>query len=40
LYKSHRAAQLYDATEAAVVAEAIKELSQQAGTVPSMIKEI
>jgi hypothetical protein len=37
LYKSHRAAQLYDATEAAVVAEAIKELSQQAGTVPSMI---
>ena len=37
LFKSHRAAQLYDATEAAMVAEAIKELSQQAGTVPSMI---
>jgi putative DNA primase/helicase len=37
LYKSHRAAQLYDATEAAVVAESIKELSAQAGTVPSMI---
>jgi phage/plasmid primase-like uncharacterized protein len=37
LYKSHRAAQLYDATEAAVVAESIKELSAQAGTVPSLI---
>jgi len=37
LYKSHRAAQLYDATEAAVVAESIKELSAQAGTTPSLI---
>jgi hypothetical protein len=37
LYKSHSAAQLYDATEAAVVAEAIKELSAQAGTTPSLI---
>jgi phage/plasmid primase-like uncharacterized protein len=30
LYKSHRAAQLYDATEAAVVAESIKQLSAEA----------
>ena len=37
LYKSHRAAQLYDATEAAVVAEAIKELSAEANCIPSMI---
>lgn len=37
LYKSHRAAQLYDATEAAIVAESIKELSAQAGCIPSMI---
>lgn len=37
LYKSHRAAQLYDATEAAVVAEAIKQLSAEANCIPSMI---
>jgi phage/plasmid primase-like uncharacterized protein len=37
LYKSHRAAQLYDATEAAIVAEAIKQLSEQHGCIPSMI---
>jgi len=37
LYKSHRAAQLYDATEAAVVAESIKQLSAEANCIPSMI---
>lgn len=37
LYKSHRAAQLYDATEAAVVAESIKQLSAESNTIPSMI---
>ena len=37
LYKSHRAAQLYDATEAAVVAESIKQLANEAGVMPSMI---
>jgi phage/plasmid primase-like uncharacterized protein len=37
LYKSHRAAQLYDTTEAAIVAESIKELSAQSGCIPSMI---
>lgn len=37
LFKSHRAAQLYDATEAALVADAIKTLSAECGHVPSMI---
>jgi phage/plasmid primase-like uncharacterized protein len=37
LYKSHRAAQLYDSTEAAIVAESVKQLSADAGCVPSMI---
>lgn len=37
LYKSHRAAQLYDATEAAVVAESIKQLASEAGVNPSMV---
>lgn len=37
LYKSHRAAQLYDATEAAVVAESIKQLASESGVNPSMI---
>lgn len=37
LYKSHRAAQLYDATEAAVVAQSIKQLSEEAGCKPSLI---
>lgn len=37
LFKSHRAAQLYDATEAAMVADAIKTLSAECGHVPSMI---
>ena len=37
LYKSHRAAQLYDATEAAVVAESIKHLSAESNTIPSLI---
>jgi phage/plasmid primase-like uncharacterized protein len=37
LYKSHRAAQLYDSTEAAMVADSIKQLSQQSGCIPTMI---
>jgi hypothetical protein len=37
LYKSHRAAQLYDATEAAMVAEAIKTLATECGYIPAMI---
>lgn len=37
LFKSHRAAQLYDATEAALVADAIKTLSAECGHIPSMI---
>ena len=37
LFKSHRAAQLYDATEAALVAESIKQLSAECGHIPSMI---
>jgi phage/plasmid primase-like uncharacterized protein len=37
LYKSHRAAQLYDSTEAAIVAESVKQLSAEAGCIPSMI---
>ena len=37
LYKSHRAAQLYDSTEAAIVAESVKQLSIEANTIPSMI---
>jgi phage/plasmid primase-like uncharacterized protein len=37
LYKSHRAAQLYDSTEAAIVAESVKQLSIEAKTIPSMI---
>ena len=37
LFTSHRAAQLYDATEAALVAESIKQLSAQCGQIPSMI---
>jgi hypothetical protein len=37
LFKSHRAAQLYDATEAALVADSIKTLSAECGHVPSMI---
>ncbi len=37
LFKSHRAAQLYDATEAALVAESIKQLSRDCGHIPSMI---
>jgi phage/plasmid primase-like uncharacterized protein len=37
LFKSHRAAQLYDATEAALVADAIKTLSSECGHIPSMI---
>ena len=37
LYKSHRAAQLYDSTEAAIVAESVKQLSTEAGCIPSMI---
>ena len=37
LFKSHRAAQLYDATEAALVAESIKTLSNECGHIPSMI---
>lgn len=37
IFKSHRAAQLYDATEAAIVAESIKQLVAQAGMPPSMI---
>lgn len=37
LYKSHRAAQLYDATEAAIVANSIKKLSEDAGCKPSMV---
>lgn len=37
IYKSHRAAQLYDATEAAIVAESIKKLAEEAGCMPSMI---
>lgn len=37
LYKSHRAAQLYDATEAAIVAESIKQLAIEAGVNPSMV---
>jgi hypothetical protein len=37
LFKSHRAAQLYDATEAAMVAEAIKTLVAECGHIPAMI---
>jgi len=37
LFKSHRAAQLYDATEAALVADSIKTLSAECGHIPSMI---
>lgn len=37
LYKSLRAAQLYDATEAAIVAQSIKQLVADAGCEPSMI---
>jgi len=37
IYKSHRAAQLYDATEAAIVAESIKALVAESGVSPSMI---
>jgi phage/plasmid primase-like uncharacterized protein len=37
LFKSHRAAQLYDATEAALVAQSIKTLSAECGHIPSMI---
>jgi len=37
LYKSHRAAQLYDSTEAAIVAESVKQLSIEAKTIPAMI---
>ena len=37
IFKSHRAAQLYDATEAALVAVSIKQLSEEAGCIPSMI---
>jgi hypothetical protein len=37
IFKSHRAAQLYDATEAALVAVSIKQLSEEAGHIPSMI---
>lgn len=37
IFKSHRAAQLYDATEAAIVAESIKRLVSESGCHPSMI---
>ena len=37
LYKSHRAAQLYDATEAAIVADSIKQLSEQHGCNPAAV---
>lgn len=37
LFKSHRAAQLYDATEAAMVAESIKSLVAECGHKPAMI---
>jgi len=37
IYKSHRAAQLYDATEAALVAQSIKEMILDAGCEPSLI---
>jgi hypothetical protein len=37
LFKSHRAAQLYDATEAAIVAQSIKALTKEAGCEPTLI---
>ena len=37
LFKSHRAAQLYDTTDAALVAQSIKVLVDQSGLDPSMI---
>lgn len=37
LFKSHRAAQLYDATEAAMVAQSIKSMIDESGHLPSMI---
>lgn len=37
IYKSHRAAQFYDATEAALVAQSIKDMIEDAGCLPSLI---
>lgn len=37
LFKSHRAAQLYDTTEAALVAQSIKILVEKSGCLPSLI---
>lgn len=37
IYKSHRAAQLYDATEASLVAQSIKVMIEDAGCNPSLI---
>jgi putative DNA primase/helicase len=37
IYKSHRAAQLYDATEAAIVAQSIREMIDECGSTPSLI---